>query len=106
MPFTLAPMADKRTGAEAPIATPISRGSAESRVIAPDRDKACRIPTAADADWSMAVIATPTRIPRTGLRMEVRRFRNQGAFPRALTEPLMVLIPNIRIEKPIRMLPV
>ena len=44
------PIEDKITGTEAPIAIPIKIGKAIENVITPVLDKACKIPTAADAD--------------------------------------------------------
>ena len=62
-------------------------------------------PTAAEADCRRAVRAAPTRMPITGWLIRVSRSRNQGWSLRELTAPDMVLMPNINMAKPIRMLP-
>ena len=63
----LAPRADRSTGTEAPMAIPIIIGSAISKVITPVEERACRIPTEAEALWITVVNTIPINIPKIGL---------------------------------------
>ena len=73
--------------------------------MAPVAERACTIPTAADADWSTAVKIAPARMPITGLSIEVSMPRNPGSLPRDPTDLLMLLMPNISTANPIMMSP-
>ena len=104
-PSTLAPMAESITGAAAPMHTPIRSGIDSASVMTPVTESACTIPTAAEADWRIAVNSAPTRMPSRGFFIELMRFRNQACLPRPLTAPLIVLMPTISTAKPIQMSP-
>ena len=48
----------------------------------------------------------PASSPRRGLRNRRNRFWKAGTFPRPATAPDIVSMPNIRVAKPSRMVPV
>ena len=75
-------------------------------MTAPVIDRACKMPTAADALCSTAVKAAPTRMPRKGLEKVVSRRINSALCLRGETAPLMVCIPNISTAKPRRISPI
>ena len=93
------------TGNCAPTEIPISMGGTFSNDAAPVTDNACTIPTAADADCKRAETPNPRRMPRIGFLIDVIRSLNQGWSFSPDTEPLMVLIPIIRMTKPIMISP-
>ena len=80
-------------------------GNAVANVNDPVTDNACRIPTAADALCKIAVNAIPSRIPANGLENIVSIFVNASLSFSGATAPLIVCIPNIRMEKPSMILP-
>ena len=49
------------------MAIPIIIGSAISKVITPVEERACRIPTEAEALWITVVNTIPINIPKIGL---------------------------------------
>ena len=59
LPLVLAPTEERMTGTAAPVVIPISRGKAQSKVMAPVTERACTIPMEAEADCRSAVNATP-----------------------------------------------
>ena len=105
LPLELVPSAESMTGTAAPTEIPSRRGKASSNCMAPVTERACTIPTAAEADCRRAVKRAPTRIPRIGFDRDVSTLVNQGCSFSPLTAPLMVLIPTIRTTKPIRISP-
>ena len=64
------------------------------------------MPTEAEEDWMMPVSTAPTSTPRMGLRNIRNSWVNSGTSFRPDTAPLMVSMPNIRVAKPSRMVPV
>ena len=74
-------------------------------MTAPVMDRACKIPTAAEALCSTAVKAIPTIMPRIGLEKVVSRLINSGLCLSGETAPLMLCMPNISTAKPKRMSP-
>ena len=66
-----APSADSSTGTAAPMAMPITIGSATPKEIAPVTESACRMPIAAEALCSTLVNTRPTRMPSRGLENDV-----------------------------------
>ena len=101
----MAPSADSSTGTAAPMAIPMMMGNAISKVMAPVMDRACKIPTAAEALCSTLVKATPTRIPSSGLENDVRMRMNSSLSRRGETAPDMADIPYISTAKPSRISP-
>ena len=104
-PVGPAPMAPNRTGTEAPMAMPMMMGTAASAVMAPVMDRACRMPTAAEALWSTAVKAAPTRMPRMGLSNRSSSSRNLALSFRGSTASDMADMPNMSTANPSRMSP-
>ena len=104
MALISAPRAERSTGMAAPTAMPMMTGKAISKSMAPVTDRACRIPTVAEALWSTAVKIRPTRIPIMGWVKEVSTRRKAGDSRRGSTAVLMAPMPNIRTAKPRRML--
>ena len=74
-------------------------------MTAPVMDRACKIPTAAEALCSTAVKTIPTMMPKMGLEKVVSRWINSGLCRKGETAPLMLCIPNISTAKPSRMSP-
>ena len=73
LPDMVAPKEESITGAAAPTTIPSRSGRVLSNDIAPVTERACTIPTAAEADCRSAVKAAPISIPRKGLdRVESR----------------------------------
>ena len=68
-------------------------------------DRACRMPTAAEALCSTAVNAAPTRMPSSGWEKAVIISRKPGSLFSGATAPLMSCMPNISTAKPSRMSP-
>ena len=64
------------------------------------------MPTEAEEDWIIPVSTAPTSTPRTGLRNIRNSWVNSGTSFSPATAPLMVSMPNIRVAKPSRMVPV
>ena len=87
------------------MAMPMSRGREDSKVMAPVTERACTIPTAAEADCKMPVNSAPARMPRMGLERVARVSVNQGCLPRSETALLITLMPNISTVKPMRISP-
>ena len=104
-PGVRAPRAESRTGTAAPMLMPRMRGKASTKRMAPVTDRACRIPTAAEALCSTAVKAAPTRMPSRGLEKAVIKRMKAGLSLRGATAPLMACMPNIKTAKPSRMSP-
>ena len=73
--------------------------------IAPVRDRACRMPTAAEALCSTAVKAAPTSTPSSGWEKAVIISIKAGSLFSGSTAPLMAFMPNISTAKPSRMSP-
>ena len=65
-----------------------------------------KIPTDAEDDWITAVSTVPASTPKTGMENFRRIPVNSGTSARGLTAPLMVSIPNISTENPIRIVPI
>ena len=101
----MAPREESSTGSEEPMAMPRIRGKAVSKLMAPVMERACRIPTAAEALCSTAVKAAPTRMPRIGLEKAVISWRKPGSLFRGATAPLISCMPNMSTAKPRRMSP-
>ena len=78
-PLVLAPIADNNTGVAAPIPIPIIIGTAVPKLIAPVTERACNIPTEAEALCKIAVITIPIIIPRRGLENAVSVSVNAGS---------------------------
>ena len=87
------------------MAMPMMMGMAASAVIAPVMDRACKMPTAAEALWSTAVKRAPTRMPRSGLSKRSSSSRNLALSFRGSTASDMALMPNMSTAKPSRMSP-
>ena len=64
------------------------------------------MPTDAEEDWIIPVSTAPTSTPSTGLRNIRNSWVNSGTSFSPATAPLMVSMPNIRVAKPSRMVPV
>ena len=103
--FLLAPIPEIMAVTQVPIFCPMMMGMALPKLTAPVAQRACRIPTDAEELWMMAVRTAPAIIPRIGLENIVRSPVNSGTSARGFTASLMVSIPNIRMAKPIIMVP-
>ena len=98
-------MAEIRTGHAAPTPIPRTIGNALANVRIPVTERAWSTPTVADALWSTAVKAIPTRIPAIGLENIVSILMNIGLSRNGDTAPLIICIPVIRIAKPSMIFP-
>ena len=98
-------MAESITGQAAPTPMPRMIGKTVANVSAPVTDSACTIPMEADALCKMAVITTPSRIPRNGLANIVTAPVNAALSFSGETAALIVCMPTINTAKPSRMLP-
>ena len=67
---------------------------------------ACKMPTEAELDWMTAVRIAPANTPSTGFLNTRNICWNAGTSRRPDTAPDMVSIPNIRVAKPSRIMPV
>ena len=59
-------MAESSTGTAAPMPMPMIMGKAVAKVMVPVTERACRIPTEAELDWSTAVMRMPMSTPGRG----------------------------------------
>ena len=80
-------------------------GMALPYVITPVALKACRMPTLALEDWMTPVTMAPTSTPRMGLEKRTKRLVNQASSCRGATALDIVVMPVIRMAKPIMMVP-
>ena len=67
---------------------------------------ACKMPTEAELDWITAVSTAPASTPSTGFVNRTNICRKAGTSRRLDTAPDMVSMPNIRVAKPSRIMPV
>ena len=63
------------------------------------------IPREAEEDCTMVVKTKPTRIPKTGLRIEVRIFKKNGELPKGARPPDIVSMPMKTKPRPIMISP-
>lgn len=99
-------MADRNTGTAAPMPMPMITGNAVAKVMVPVTDRAWRIPTEAELDWSTAVISAPMRMPSTGFSNMVISWMKGSLSRRGDTAELMACMPYIKTAKPSRISPV
>ena len=81
-------------------------GIALPYVMAPVMDSACKMPTDADEDWTMAVSTVPASTPKIGLENIRKIFAKSGMSFSGATASDMVSMPNINTENPSRIMPV
>ena len=101
----LAPTPESRAVTQVPMFWPMMMGMAVPKLTAPVMHRACKMPTEAEEDWMMAVRAAPASRPRTGLEKAVRTPVNFSFWARGETEELMASMPNIKMAKPTKMVP-
>ena len=89
-----------------PMCAPRIMGMAELKVTRPVLDSACRIPPDAEEDWITAVSIAPASTPSTGFEKVTKSCLKAGTCDSPDTAEVMVSIPNIRVAKPRRMVPV
>ena len=101
----LVPTEESSVMMQAPMFMPRIMGIAEENVTLPVAESACRMPTEAEELWMIAVITAPVSTPRIGLSNSVRIRVNSGISASGSTAPLIVCMPNMRMEKPSRIVP-
>ena len=104
--FFVVPKEERSAVAQVPIFCPMMIGMAAPYETCPVEASACRIPTEAELDWITAVSTAPTIIPRTGFLNRINICRNAGTSASPDTAEDMASMPNIRVAKPKRMVPV
>ena len=102
----MVPTEEIKAVTQVPMFWPMMMGTAAPKVMAPVEHSACKIPTEADEDWIMAVSTAPATTPKMGLENMVRILRNSGTSFNPATAPDIMLIPNIKVAKPSRMVAV
>ena len=93
-------MLERIAVAHVPIFCPMMIGTAMPKVIFPDSESACSIPTEAAELWIMAVTTRPINMPNTGLRNTVKALAKEGESASGATDPLIKSIPYIKTAKP------
>ena len=71
----------------------------------PVKVSACKIPTEADEDWTIAVMTVPASTPRIGCSNTVSTRTNAGLSFKGATESDIISMPNIRTAKPSKINP-
>ena len=88
-------------------------GKAAPLEIAPVVERACKIPTDAELDWIIAVSTAPAKTPRRGPKnpkvspvKNVKMLVKAGTLLSPETASDIVLIPNISVVKPKKIVPI
>ena len=105
LPFLFAPRDERIAVIHVPTSAPMTTGIAMLYLTLTERDKACRTPIVPAELWMIIVKRIPTRNPIIGLLKVVRIALNESTSLRGETALDIELIPNIRTEKPRRMVP-
>ena len=103
--FLFAPTDEISAVTQVPMFWPIMIGIAAPSETWPVTARACKMPTEAELDWIMPVRTAPTKTPKNGFLNITNICWNSGTSERPLTEPDIASIPNIRVAKPRRTIP-
>ena len=104
--FLLVPTDESIAVIQVPMFCPIMIGIAAPYDTCPVTARACKIPTEAELDCIMAVSRAPARTPSRGFSKAINKLLKDSTSFSPDTAADMASMPNIRVAKPSRIVPV